>query len=114
MWCSTRSSDPVRLEPQQHPLAADSSALTFQVGIWPWLKRGLEKRSVGYRPKVDSRSSVKAMLTPMARDQLLRRSFHAGGQPAHAQVGGGSRYPWVTAGDRSFPLVLARMWHDAR
>ena len=44
-------------------------------------------------------------------DPLLRRSFHAGGQPARAQVGGRSRCPWVTAGDRSFPPVLARIWH---
>jgi len=33
------------------------------------------------------------------------------GQPAHAQIGSRSRCPWVTAGDRSFPLVLARKWH---
>jgi hypothetical protein len=46
------------------------------------------------------------------QDPLLRRSFHAGGQPAHAQVEGHSRYPWVTVGDRSFPPVLARIWHD--
>jgi hypothetical protein len=45
-------------------------------------------------------------------DQLLRRSFRAGGQPAGTQVGDCSRCPWVTAGDRSFPPVLARMWHE--
>jgi hypothetical protein len=49
----------------------------------------------------------------MVHDQLLRRSFHAAGQPARAQIGGRSRCPWVTAGDRSFPLVLARTWHAA-
>ena len=46
-------------------------------------------------------------------DQLLRRSFQAGGPPAHAQLGGRSRCPWVTAGDLCFPLVLARKWHGA-
>ena len=46
-------------------------------------------------------------------DPLLRRSFQAGGQPARAQVGGRSGCPWVTAGDRSFPPVLARTWHAA-
>ena len=48
------------------------------------------------------------------RDPLLRRSFHAGGRPARAQVGRRLRCPWVTAGDLSFPLVLARMWHGYR
>ena len=48
-----------------------------------------------------------------SRDPLLRRSFQARGQPARVQVGGCSRCPWVTAGDRSFPLVLARKWHGA-
>jgi hypothetical protein len=42
---------------------------------------------------------------------LLRRSFHAGGQPVRVQIGGRSGCPWVTAGDRSFPPVLVRMWH---
>jgi len=45
------------------------------------------------------------------RDRLLRRSFHAAGQPARTQIGGRSRCPWVTASDRSFPPVLARTWH---
>src|ERR1700733_10562569 len=45
------------------------------------------------------------------RDLPLRRSFHAAGRPAHAQVGGCPGYLWVTADDRSFPPVLARMWH---
>ena len=35
------------------------------------------------------------------------------GQPARAQVGSCSGCPWATAGDRSFPVVLARKWHDA-
>jgi len=48
---------------------------------------------------------------PHPGDPLLRRSFQAGGQPARAQVGGRSGCPWVTAGDRSFPPVLARVWH---
>lgn len=30
-----------------------------------------------------------------------------------AQLGGRSLCPWVTAGDRSFPPVLARMWHGS-
>ena len=33
------------------------------------------------------------------------------GRPACTQVSGRSRCPWVPAGDRSFPLVLARKWH---
>lgn len=44
-------------------------------------------------------------------DLLLRSSFRAGGQPAPAQIGGRSWYPWLTAGDRSFPPLLARLWH---
>lgn len=48
-----------------------------------------------------------------ASDRLIRRSFQAGGQPACAQIGCRSWCPWVTAGDRSFPLVLARKWHGA-
>ena len=47
------------------------------------------------------------------RDPLLRRSIQAGGQPARTQVGGCSWCPWATAGDRSFPSVLAREWHGA-
>jgi hypothetical protein len=46
------------------------------------------------------------------RDLLLRRSFQAGGQPAGVQLGHRLRCPWVTPDDRSFPPVLARMWHD--
>ena len=41
------------------------------------------------------------------RDPLLRSMFHAAGQPAHAQIGGRLRCPWVppvTAGFRPF-------WH---
>jgi hypothetical protein len=44
-------------------------------------------------------------------DPLLRRSFQARDQPARMQIEGRSRCPWVTASDRSFPPVLARMWH---
>ena len=44
-------------------------------------------------------------------DQFLRRSFRAEGQPAYAPFGRRSGCPWVTAGDRSFPPVLARIWH---
>jgi hypothetical protein len=40
--------------------------------------------------------------------------FHATGQPVRAQIGGRSRCPWVTAGDRSFPSVLAREWPGAK
>jgi hypothetical protein len=43
--------------------------------------------------------------------EFRRRSFRAGGRPAHAQIGRCSGGPWVTAGDRSFPLVLAWTWH---
>ena len=50
----------------------------------------------------------------MKGDPLLRRSFQAGGQPAHAQIGRRSGCPWVTAGERSFPPVLAQMWHGCR
>lgn len=41
------------------------------------------------------------------------RSFHAAGQPAHAQVGVRSQcpVPWLTAGVCSFPPVLARLRH---
>ena len=54
-------------------------------------------------------------LAVQLHDPLPRRSFQAGGQPAHAQVRGRSRCPWVTAGDRGFPPVLARIWvrHEA-
>jgi len=45
------------------------------------------------------------------RDPQLGRSFQAGGQPARAEVGSRSGCPWLTAGDRSFPPVLARTWH---
>ena len=44
-------------------------------------------------------------------DRLLRRSFHAAGQSALAQIAGRSRCPWLIAGNRSFPPVLARTWH---
>jgi hypothetical protein len=44
-------------------------------------------------------------------DRLLRRSFQAGGRRAPTQVGSRAGCPWVTADDRSFPSVLARMWH---
>jgi hypothetical protein len=44
-------------------------------------------------------------------ESQLRRSFHTGGQPPCVQVGGCSQFPWVTAGDGSFPPVLARKWH---
>ena len=47
----------------------------------------------------------------LGRDLLLRSMFHAAGQPAHAQIGSYSWCLWVTAGDRSFPSVLARTWH---
>jgi hypothetical protein len=47
-------------------------------------------------------------------DPLLRRPFQAGGPPVRVQVKGRSWYPCMPAGDRSFPLVLARKWHDAR
>ena len=43
--------------------------------------------------------------------EFRHRSFQAGGQPARSQVGGRWRCPWATASDRSFPPVLARMWH---
>jgi hypothetical protein len=45
------------------------------------------------------------------RDPLLRRWFQAGSRPVRAQVRGRSRCPWVPAGDRRFPPVLARTWH---
>jgi hypothetical protein len=43
-----------------------------------------------------------------------RRSFHAGGQPARAQLGCRSLCLWVAVGDRSFPPVQARVWHGER
>jgi hypothetical protein len=49
--------------------------------------------------------------TQRACEQLLRRSFQEGGQPACVEMGGRSYCPWATADDRSFPLVLARTWH---
>jgi hypothetical protein len=52
-----------------------------------------------------------ALPDQLGSDPLLRRSFHAAGQPALVQIGGRSRCPRVTAGDRSFPLVLAQIWH---
>ena len=45
-----------------------------------------------------------------AHDQLLSRSFQAGGQPVCIQIRGRSHCPWVTAGDLSLPPVLARIW----
>ena len=51
------------------------------------------------------------LLHRLPRDPLLRRSFQAGGQPGRAQVGSRPDCPWVTAGDRSFPPVLARTCH---
>src|SRR5262245_27920416 len=44
----------------------------------------------------------------------LRRPFHGGGQPAHAEVGGLSDNPWMTAGGCRLLLVLARTWHAGR
>src|SRR5450755_4156931 len=44
-------------------------------------------------------------------DPLLANSFQARGQPARCQVEGRPGCPWGTVGDRSFPPVLARMWH---
>ena len=61
-----------------------------------------------------ARVSGLAPAASISDDHLLRRSFHAAGQPAHAQIGGRFRCPWVTAGDRSFPPVLARTWHASR
>jgi hypothetical protein len=43
--------------------------------------------------------------------EFRHRSFQAGGQPARAQFRGRSRCPWMTAGHRSLPSVLARIWH---
>ena len=71
---------------------------------------GLESRHAVTFPAGQPASAPGRIRT---RDPLLRRPFPAGGQPAHAHVGGRSRCPWVTAGDRSFPPVLARMWHAA-
>ncbi len=62
---------------------------------------------------VVSGAHVPWMCPASAGDRLLRRSLQAGGQPARAQIGGRSWCPWVTAGDRSFPLVLVRKWHGA-
>jgi hypothetical protein len=50
---------------------------------------------------------------PNLGKEFRHRSFHAGGQPARAQVGGRSRCPWVTVRDRRFPSVLAHEWHGA-
>jgi hypothetical protein len=80
--------------------------------------------SAAVRPKCGQRGRVTTLIRSAvhcqghvdanaARNPLLRRSFHAAGQPACAQMGGRSQWPWVTADDCSFPPVLARMWHDA-
>ncbi len=45
--------------------------------------------------------------------QGLEGRFAQRGQPAGAQVGGRSRCPWVTAGDRSFRPVVVRIRHAA-
>ena len=65
----------------------------------------------GRYPQLVGASTVAASSALILSDPLIRRSFQAGRQPARAQVGGCSYSPWVTAGDRSFPSVLARMWH---
>ena len=46
-----------------------------------------------------------------ARDPLFRRSFRAQRWPARAQVRGRQGCPRLPADYRSFPSVLARMWH---
>jgi len=56
---------------------------------------------------------VKFVADLLSRDRLLRSSFHMQIRPGKSQVRGHSRCPRVTAGDRSSPLVLARMWHGA-
>jgi len=70
---------------------------------------------------VSARGSIVASGPSVARhyvwyagcDPLLRGSFQAGGQPAHALFGSRPDCPWVTTNDRSFPPSPARKWHGA-
>ncbi len=48
-----------------------------------------------------------------ARDLLLRRSFHAAGQPATSLIGAGSLIVWLQLDVSGFCPVLARGWHGA-
>ncbi len=50
-------------------------------------------------------------LTSDHRDRLLRRSFHAGGQPAVSLVRAGLLIIWLQLNVSGFRLVLARGWH---
>jgi hypothetical protein len=43
--------------------------------------------------------------------RCLEARFRQGVNLRIPQVGGRSGYPSATVGDRSFPRVLARMWH---
>jgi hypothetical protein len=60
---------------------------------------------------VSALGSSRHLVRVWPADLPLRRSFRRRLRPARVQVGGRSRCPWVTADDRSFPPVLARMWH---
>jgi hypothetical protein len=68
-------------------------------------------RRANVMPYRESIGAFRATSDPQRRDRLLRRSFQAGGQPAYVQVRSRSEYPWVTAGARRCPPVLARPWH---
>jgi len=51
------------------------------------------------------------MLEVQLGDRLLRRSFHAAGQPAAFLVRGGLLIVWLQLNVSGFVVVLARGWH---
>ena len=48
------------------------------------------------------------------RDLPLRRSFHAGGQPAASMIRAGLLIVWLQLNFSGFRPVLARAWHVVR
>ena len=81
--------------------------------IWPDCKGFCPKAECGLSSSIN-RAALRLRVQFDSTTELLpRRSFHATGQPAHGQIRGRSRCPWLTAGHRSFPPVLARTWHAA-
>ena len=54
------------------------------------------------------------LLTVLPREPLLRRSFHAGGQPAVFLIRAGLLIVCLQFNVSGFHPVLARGWHGAR
>jgi len=80
--------------------------------IWPSCNESCPKAGCGLSGGISGMALRPRTQIHCSSETLLRRSFHAVGQPAPAQVGHRFRYPWMTSNDRSFPPVLARVWHD--